>query len=385
VAVLDAVFLWPAFFTFRRVVEAWNRFESLFDLVGALFLTAWLIGWSVAPLLMTCILLLMLFGREVLVVRRGWLELYLGTGALGLLARYELGKMRNLRFERPPAKSGRSWRGPHFAFDYGASTVAFGSHVEDREITGLHDRIETAGGAVIRRGDARPDELSGAWEPPQPAAGGPPVAGGADAAPDLGPSSPSTVLLVAANLVPVAGAILFDWSLADVMVLYWAESAVIGVFNLAKIAVVGRWAALLAGPFFAGHFGGFMAVHFLFIYTLFVRGAEGGGADGDLAGAIELFVRLWPALLALFISHGFSFFHNFLGRREYRGRSVNQQMTEPYGRIVFMHLVLIFGGGLTLILGGPMLVLLAVIILKILFDVKAHLREHRRPRLSEGV
>ena len=44
----------------------WSRFDSLFDLVGALFLSAWLLGWSIAPLLMTAVLLLMLFGREVL-------------------------------------------------------------------------------------------------------------------------------------------------------------------------------------------------------------------------------------------------------------------------------------------------------------------------------
>ena len=55
---------------------------------------------------------------------------------------------------------------------------------------------------------------------------------------------------------------------------------------------------------------------------------------------------------------------------------MNQQMTEPYSRIIFMHLVLIFGGGLTLVLGNPAPVLLLVIGLKIYFDVKAHLKQH---------
>jgi hypothetical protein len=56
---------------------------------------------------------------------------------------------------------------------------------------------------------------------------------------------------------------------------------------------------------------------------------------------------------------------------------VKDQMTEPYNRIIFMHMVLIFGGGLTLILGGAIPVLILVIGLKIYFDVKAHLKEHR--------
>ena len=41
-----------------------------------------------------------------------------------------------------------------------------------------------------------------------------------------------------------------------------------------------------------------------------------------------------------------------------------------------MHLVLIFGGGLTMVLGNPAPVLLLVIGLKIYFDVKAHLKQH---------
>ena len=53
-------------------------------------------------------------------------------------------------------------------------------------------------------------------------------------------------------------------------------------------------------------------------------------------------------------------------------------MSEPYERIAFMHLVLIFGGGLTLVLGEPTPVLLVVIALKIWFDVKAHLKQRIR-------
>jgi hypothetical protein len=188
--------------------------------------------------------------------------------------------------------------------------------------------------------------------------------------------TPSALMLIVANLVPVAGTVFFGWDLSDVMVIYWAESAVVGLFNLAKIIVIGRWAALFAGPFFLGHFGGFMAVHFLFIYSIFVEGPGSEGAGGELSSVMALFVGLWPALLALFLSHAYSFFANFLGKREYVGRTVSQQMSEPYSRIIFMHLVLIFGGGLAIAMGEPTFVLLIVIALKIFFDVKAHRKQH---------
>ena len=79
----DLAFLIPAIMTFRQAADEWSRFDSLFDLIGALFLTAWLMGWSIAPLVMTTILLLMLFGREVLKARPGALEIWLGVPGIG--------------------------------------------------------------------------------------------------------------------------------------------------------------------------------------------------------------------------------------------------------------------------------------------------------------
>jgi len=43
-----------------------------------------------------------------------------------------------------------------------------------------------------------------------------------------------------------------------------------------------------------------------------------------------------------------------------------------------MHLVLIFGGGISLVIGQIAPVLIAVIGLKIYFDVRAHIRERAR-------
>ncbi len=375
-AIMDVVFIIPAVITIHQAAEEWSRLDSLSDLVGALFLSAWLLGWSIGPLLMTGILALMLFGREVLKARPGTVEIFIGLPFAGITLQYDVSKMRNLRFERPPKKSSKSWRGSHLAFDYGANSVAVGSAISSGEAAELNDRIQTASGTAIRRGDALPGEMQTKWPANEEQPPGLPLADATVNGTPVTLTSLSTQALIIANLVPIAGMVFLGWKLSDVMVLYWAESAVIGFFNLCKIAVIGRWMALLAGPFFIGHFGGFMSVHFLFIYTLFVNGAQGGNlSDGELADVAQLFVNLWPALAALFVSHAFSFFKNFMGRHEYRGRTLKNQMSEPYSRIIFMHLVLIFGGGLTLILGELTAVLLIVIGLKIFFDVKAHLKQ----------
>ena len=376
-AVMDIIFLIPAILTFREVIGEWGSFDSLFDLVGALFMSAWLLGWVMAPLIMTAILLVMMFGREALKVSPGKVELFLGFPYLGLTVIYDVSKMRNLRVEQPKKKSGKSWRGMHFAFDYGANTVAFGSDVNGDELTEIENSIQVVSGTAIRSGEALPEEIAAKWEPEEEELPTIPVVDPVSQASPVTLTSASTLALIIANMVPIAGTVFLGWNLSDVMVLYWAESAVIGFFTICKIVVIGRWMALLAGPFFLGHFGGFMAIHFLFIYTFFVKGPESMGAsDGDLSDVAKLFVILWPALAALFASHAYSFFANFLGRGEYRKRTVKDQMSEPYGRIVFMQLVLIFGGGISMILGQIEPVLIAVIGFKIYFDVRAHIKEH---------
>lgn len=377
VAAVDSAFTLPAIFTFNRALAEWGRFDSLFDLVTAVFLSAWLIGWIIAPLILTGILLLMLFGREVLKAEPGTVEIFLGVPFVGITARYDVSKMRNLRYEQPLKKSGNAWRGSHLLFDYGANTVAFGSDIRGDEVEELRSRLEIVTGAKIRRGEVPAEEINSSWEADTEVT--PQLTTAASTIDDtpLSLSSPTTLVLIIVNLIPVVGSVFLNWNLADVMVLYWAESAVIGFFNICKIIVIGRWIAVFAGLFFVGHFGAFMAVHFLFIYTIFVKQMQTGSAAGsELAEVALLFTSLWPALAALFISHAFSFFSNFLGRQEYRGRTVNDQMSEPYSRIIFMQMVLIFGGGLSMVLGSPVPVLLIMIALKIFFDVKAHLKQH---------
>ena len=382
IAAFDLIFLVPAIMTFREAANAWGAFDDLFDLVGALFLSAWLLGWSFAPLALTLLLLLTLFGREVISAAPGVFRLFVGLPGVGAAAEYDVAGMRNLRIETPPPKSSRSWRGVHLAFDYGANTIRAGSDLDAAELGAIRHAIESASGTTIRNGDATPEELEATGKTrhaaKQQAALAAPQAGPTRIGEPVTLTSASTLALIVANLVPLIGAAFFGWKLSDVMVLYWAESAVIGLFNICKIAVVGRWLALVAAPFFLSHFGAFMAVHFLFLYGFFIQG-PGDGSGGDLVDVLRVFTELWPVLVVLFVSHALSFFMNFLGRGEYRERTLENLMSEPYSRIVFMHLVLILGGGLTLILGESTPVLLLAIAAKTGIDVRAHLAQ-RKPK-----
>ncbi|HET7197111.1 MAG TPA: DUF6498-containing protein, partial [Burkholderiales bacterium] len=170
------------------------------------------------------------------------------------------------------------------------------------------------------------------------------------------------------------------WRLDQVMVLFWAESAIVALYTLAKMAVVGRWLAIPAGVLFVGHFGAFMAIHFLFIYEIFVRGVHASGREPPLREALAgVFGPLWPALAALFLSHGISFAVDFVRRGEHREATLRALMAAPYSRVVLMQLTLIFGGALALALDDTRPALALLVLMKVAADLYSHRRERRAP------
>jgi len=86
--------------------------------------------------------------------------------------------------------------------------------------------------------------------------------------------SPSALVLVAANLVPLAGVLFFGWSVFSTLLLFWVENVIVGAFNVLRMLVaqpqIGvMWAAkLFMIPFFTFHYGMFVTVHGLFVLTL---------------------------------------------------------------------------------------------------------------------
>ena len=92
-----------------------------------------------------------------------------------------------------------------------------------------------------------------------------------------------------------------------------------------------------------------------------------------LAGAVIYTVGLVAVLVA---SHLFSFLWNYLYRGEFRRAQLARLMAQPYGRVVVLHVAIIFGGFAATMLGSPLWALLVLIALKIGLDLKAHVKEH---------
>lgn len=203
----------------------------------------------------------------------------------------------------------------------------------------------------------------------------------------------SLAVLVLVNLLPVAGVLLFDWDVGALMVLYWSENLVIGAYTIIKMLLVSPVGGIFSSLFFLIHFGGFCAVHGLFISILLLDHDPGLGQGLNwpfFLVFVELLVQVvrgvlsyappeWMlAFAALWLSHGVSLVQNFLvGGERYRV-GINKLMSAPYARIVILHITIIVGGFAVMALGENILMLLMLVALKLGVDIALHRREHRR-------
>jgi hypothetical protein len=218
----------------------------------------------------------------------------------------------------------------------------------------------------------------------------------------------SGIVLVLVNLIPLVGVVFFGWSGFNIIFLYWSENVIIGFYNVLKMLTAGaigdpsaeakkpsdpgylsaRLLAMASAIFYAGfftfHYGLFTYVHGIFVVALCkIMPAQLAGQPVEPLFGLEPYVKesfssgLWVAFLALFLSHGFSFVANFLYRREYRRVSAADLLMAPYGRVVVLHLTIIFGAFLGALVGFPTGLVALLVLIKIGLDLALHLKERQ--------
>jgi len=200
-------------------------------------------------------------------------------------------------------------------------------------------------------------------------------------------TAPSVIALIAANLLPLAGVLFWGWDLFTLLLLYWAETAIIGFYAIIQMAILARAGALFYVPFFTVHFGGFMLGHFLFLTVAFGSGSNVSHRLEDIPETVATTVDgrgLWLALGALFVSHGVSFVLNVLmplfrgGRAALMkdGSAPTSVMSGVYGRVIVMHVTILIGALLAETFGSPVAAFVLLIVLKTAIDLATHVRKN---------
>lgn len=194
---------------------------------------------------------------------------------------------------------------------------------------------------------------------------------------------PSVLVLVGANLVPLLGVLGSHWTVFSVLLLYWCENVVVGAFNVLRMLVASPKdvatdaAKLFFIPFFMFHYGMFTMVHGIFVLALFGPGRNFSPSPAAFIAAVRG-AGVGFGVIAIVLSHGFSFVHNYLASGEFRRASLPQLMAQPYARVMVLHATILLGGFAAKALGAPVAALVLLIALKTLIDLRAHLAERKK-------
>jgi hypothetical protein len=207
--------------------------------------------------------------------------------------------------------------------------------------------------------------------------------------------TPPVFALLSANLVTIVFAIAGNWDAATVIFIYWAQSIIIGIFTIATIAGADTMAIkadmdarhrergenitldprrvrkhqYLLAAFFFIHYGIFHLAYYDFIINEGIFGPVNFSDPG-----------LFVSCGIFFATHLYSFL--FYRTRERQGEEhVNDAFTDPYFRIIPMHLTIGFGAMIILLLGilgitSTLPVLVLFLLLKTAADLAMHLWKH---------
>jgi hypothetical protein len=185
---------------------------------------------------------------------------------------------------------------------------------------------------------------------------------------------------IGSNLVPVFGIIFFGWHALPLLVFYWIENVIIGVLNIPKIVLSGVTKPMpepVIGPvlaaFFAFHYGMFCFIHGVFIFALFTLGDSMQSGVEPTRGSFDLIARvlsvvndadLFWGVFVLASVRAAEFAILWVGGKQWLLSEPKTQMFEPYGRAIVMHLTMFIATMPVIALGQPLLVVLALALLK---------------------
>lgn len=182
------------------------------------------------------------------------------------------------------------------------------------------------------------------------------------------------VLLIAINLLPIAGVFQFGWNLFALLLLYWGENAIIGLYTVAKMFKASKKGELgksrsYQAIFFVTHYSTFWVLHGAVLATVLQMA-------GSHAQGVGL---LFFATLVLYaVQHGVSHRVNWLQHAEFERVSSTDTMLLPYLRVTGVLILTLVGGIVVWRMGEPPIGLAVLAVLKLVVDAASHIIIHRR-------
>lgn len=191
--------------------------------------------------------------------------------------------------------------------------------------------------------------------------------------------------IVLFNLAPLAGVLWLGWRADVLLLLYWAENVIVGLFAAARIVVSGAvrgpatgFGSVFLAAFFCLHYGLFCAGHLFFLTLMFVADPQ-----GDLPFAQAFALLNSPGVLWSLAALGLLQLYDtaaWLFRGGPRTSEPKAEMSRPYPRMVVLHLTIIAAGFAVMGLGQPVWAVVILAGLKTAFDLWNDRRSARKRR-----
>lgn len=187
--------------------------------------------------------------------------------------------------------------------------------------------------------------------------------------------------LILINIFPLVGVLFWQWSPLNIVLFYWVENIIIGIYVIARILspspdiINNKPEALpqkiFLSVFFIIHYGMFCSAHGLFIFDLFADDTieTNGELFTVIPQGLQWFIQngLAWTLISLVVAHAIYYLSDLLQRNI---ETSNTEMGKPYKRIMVLHIAIILGGvAAQKFESGAMAVMLLIIALRIGMDI----------------
>lgn len=187
--------------------------------------------------------------------------------------------------------------------------------------------------------------------------------------------------IAAGNLLPLLGIFYLGWDAATLVILYWAETAIVGLWLVVRLALTSPDMLAPVAPLIGGKptegsgfgLGLFVLVHagfFMGIHMFMLSGIAPGEWTRHLSSPTAFILGfivptgLWLPLAGLFVVRGVATWHDIR-----TARPVTHLIAGFYARILVMQFVIVLGGMVALLAGSPLVLLVLIVLLKTAFEL----------------
>ena len=189
------------------------------------------------------------------------------------------------------------------------------------------------------------------------------------------------------SVLPLLGVLFLGWDWKQILILFWLENITVGLMAIVAMArtndalagtvtlnkdsgmrLNGAAAKATGIAFFVFHYGMFTFIDGIFVFAL----TSGvlmtlNLSHAELPVGILVVLGMWAVASVVKIAAAFI--------QPAPTNPIEQQMFNPYKRIIPLHIAIVLGAFAMILLGLPSIAVIVLIVIKLIFDIKNYRSE----------